>query len=228
MLTNANGRSKLGLCSAKHSLRCCFHSDYACEGTHLSLTAVFEKKSGIFVYRGMVHRLKNVNMKGERGSGGGGRRKRRQSRRETPRVTPVWHFCQTRQEETSRVCPQRGKGRGRPSVSEWCCASRWEMTQETNNTPKHSKQSWRKQRQRTHQTVACHYIMVYNLWCKAKEKEKKKEENKYKTEQKAPCCWEQWWVGSGVHSSWKKPLLLICWHPPWSAWNEWRKTQKHN
>lgn len=118
MLTNANGRSKLGLCSAKHSLRCCFHSDYACEGTHLSLTAVFEKKSGIFVYRGMVHRLKNVNMKGERGGGGGGRRKRRQSRRETPRVTPVWHFCQTRQEETSRVCPQRGKGRGRPSVSE--------------------------------------------------------------------------------------------------------------
>ena len=167
MLTNANGRSKLGLCSAKHSLRCCFHSDYACEGTHLSLTAVFEKKSGIFVYRGMVHRLKNVNMKGERGGGGGGRRKRRQSRRETPRVTPVWHFCQTRQEEKA--------GAGPPSASDAArLDGKWHRKQTTRqNTANNLEEN----RDSAH-TKLLHAITSWCIICDAKQKKKKKKKRR--------------------------------------------------
>lgn len=56
MLTNANGRSKPGLCSAKHSFtNICLLSDYVGEGIDPSLTTISERTVGYLYTRGEVH-----------------------------------------------------------------------------------------------------------------------------------------------------------------------------
>lgn len=57
MLTNANERSKPGLCSAKHSFKCCLLCDYVMGRKHICLWQLSKKNWDIWILR-KVHLVK--------------------------------------------------------------------------------------------------------------------------------------------------------------------------
>lgn len=54
ILTNAKGRSKLGLCSVRHSFRCCLRSDYVGEGIMCLCQLSERKKSMMLTEAGFI------------------------------------------------------------------------------------------------------------------------------------------------------------------------------